>query len=143
MEESELLMTLRIAVTGAEKVESDTMTVQMVFFGGTAEGLYFTGTIGPGGVHTQRYPAGGKGTLSARYMLSGTDCEVRACRMFIENNTAAGADDGRTEPHIVTDSDALRWMERARLYGTVSVESGSPVIRIFRMPQDVGGSRAV
>ncbi|HCE74419.1 MAG TPA: hypothetical protein DEP67_08350, partial [Lachnospiraceae bacterium] len=57
----------------------------------------------------------------ARYIMRGTDLSGRPCSIFIENNGMA-AEDGRirTVPRILTDSDALSYLETAELRGSVS-----------------------
>ena len=85
-------------------------TARMVTFHGSAGGEFFTGTILPGAVDTQKILKGGERSLSARYILEGTDYLGQKCRIFIENN-AVLSEDGRigyTTPTILTDSKALR-----------------------------------
>ena len=61
-------------------------------------------------------------SLSARYILEGTDRNGKECRIFIENNGTADKE-GRieyTKPKIITDSESLGWMETADLTGTIT-----------------------
>ena len=94
----------------------------MVSFTGTVDCPNFHGVILPGGVDTQRM-VDGHLTLSARYMLEGTDADGNACRVFIENNGATDdpAQPMTTTPVIFTDSPALQWLETAALRGTWSL----------------------
>lgn len=58
-------------------------------------------------------------TLSARYIMEGTDDEGNECSIYVENN---GIDNGNmvTEPTIITDNPRWAWIETAPLHGTVS-----------------------
>lgn len=116
-----------VNVIGCQEVVSEKETVRMLSFDGTCDGPYFKGTILSGGVDTQRVDSAGKGTLSARYMIEGTDCEGNACRLFIENNAPTG---GTTTPVIVTDSPVLKWMETAKLQGRIECPGGQLTIVI-------------
>ena len=110
-----------VNVTGCHEVVSDGNTVRMLLFDGTCGGPYFNGTILSGGVDTQKGYADGTGTLSARYMIDGTDCEGNACKLFIENNAEFNAP---TVPKILTDSPALKWLESAELEGRLEFPEG-------------------
>ena len=87
----------------------------------------------PGGVDTQRM-VNGHLTLSARYMLEGTDADGNACRVFTENTGATDdpAPPMTTTPVIFTDSPALQWLETAVLRGTLEPHgSDGVIIHIF------------
>ncbi len=113
-----IIMTLTINCTESYEVSTPDKTVRMVLFNGFAEGDFFNGTIIPGGVDTQKCLPDGSGTLSARYILKGTDYEGKECSVFIENSADLGSVD--TRPVIVTDSDALSWLNNADLTGKMS-----------------------
>ena len=80
-----------VNLTGWLEVTSGDRVVKMLPFDGTCDGPYFKGTILQGGVDTQKTDLEGNGTLSARYMIDGVDCEGNKCRMFIENNAKTKA----------------------------------------------------
>lgn len=104
----------------------------MVMFSGTADGPYFQGKILPHGVDTQMRTEGKPVTLSARYILEGTDDQGKPCRIFIENNGTEDPDHViRTRPVIVTDSASLAWMEYADLHGTVEGTADGVIIHIL------------
>lgn len=119
------ILRIHVVLSDCITVEGHAQRVVMLPFTGTCEGSLFTGSILPGGVDTQRIEADGRCALSARYALAGTDCEGRACRLFIENMavTSPGAE-ALTRPCIRTDSPALRWLETADLTGRIEAEDG-------------------
>lgn len=127
------VLKLHINVTGGNTVKAAKGQVNMVMFDGWCEGV-FNGKIMAGGVDTQVYPpedSGKPGTLSARYMLEGTDPSGTACKMFIENNGVFGKDGVTTIPQIYTDSENLRYLESAELYGTLEGQENGVLITIF------------
>ena len=63
--------------------------------------------------------------------MQGIDHTGRGCRIFIENNGIMYAGETITRPVIYTDSIALKWMETASMYGTLTVVEGQPVITIY------------
>ena len=105
--------------------------VQMISFDGRCDGDYFRGEILPGGVDTQIYYKDQPSKLSARYLVQGIDHTGRGCRIFIENTGIMYAGETITRPVIYTDSIALKWMETASMYGTLTVVEGQPVITIY------------
>ncbi len=126
------VLTIEVDLTGVEKVQGPGAEACMILFGGRATGEEFTGTILAGGVDTQVEYAGAPRTLSARYMLEGTDPEGNACRVFIENNGTADADGRvtRTRPRIITDSPCLAYLQDADLEGSIEPREGGVLIRI-------------
>ena len=125
------VLKLYIHVNGCEKVESECATVQMISFDGRCDGDYFRGEILPGGVDTQIYYKDQPSKLSARYLVQGIYHTGRGCRIFIENNGIMYDGETITRPVIYTDSIALKWMETASMYGTLTVVEGQPVITIY------------
>ena len=111
-----IILDLTVHVTGVQEVRSPSCTARMILFDGHCSGDYFQGEIEPGGVDTQYLAPDGQGTLSARYMLSGTDCEGKPARIFIENNARTGEE---THPTIRTDSACLAFLESAQLVGHI------------------------
>ena len=117
------VLKLYIHVNGCEKVESECAAVQMISFDGRCDGDYFRGEILPGGVDTQIY--------YKDQLVQGIDHTGRRCRIFIENNGIMYDGETITRPIIYTDSIALKWMETASMYGTLTVVEGQPVITIY------------
>lgn len=115
------VLRIYVNVTGFYEVVSGDRTIRMLPFEGTCDGPFFKGNILPGGVDTQKGYADGTGTLSARYMIEGTDCEGNACKLFIENNAKFN---NYTVPTIITDSPALKWLETADLQGRLEFPDG-------------------
>jgi len=125
------ILTIHVTITGMEEVKGKNKEALMILFSGKVEGPYFTGTILPGGVDTQKEEKGSPRTLSARYILQGTDSMGQSCRIFIENNgiVEEKASSFKTTPTIITDSKNLAWMETALLEGEViPMESGVKVL---------------
>ena len=83
------------------------------------------------GFYTQIYYKDQPSKLSARYLVQGIDHTGRGCRIFIENNGIMYDGETITRPVIYTDSIALKWMETASMYGTLTVVEGQPVITIY------------
>jgi len=114
------LMRIRVEIQQALALDSEMGRVQMIPFSGRVESSLFTGVILPGGVDTQTYNPEGEGSLSARYMLRGTDCEGKTCTLFIDNCAQVNhGGETITRPRIMTDSKALRWLESASLTGRI------------------------
>lgn len=125
--------TIQVAITGTTQVQGARGNGNMVAFTGRVDCPLFQGVILPGGIDTQTMVKGHL-TLSARYILEGTDSTGRQGRIFIENN--GESDDPAapmiTHPRIFTDCLSLQWLEEASLYGTLEPLSQSEVcIHIF------------
>lgn len=121
---------LYINVTRMHQIISEGKCVNMLLFDGECTGEYFQGKILSGGVDTQQVDLEGKGTLSARYMLEGTDREGVPCKVFIENNGETGSENMLTRPRIFTDSESLKWLEKAQLTGRILFEEEQLIISI-------------
>ena len=118
---SKLVLTVDVVLDEVIEVNGSRGKAAMILFHGESNCENFRGKVLPGGVDTQKEPAGEKRLLSARYVLEGKDKDGKECRIFIENNGVVdkpGADI-KTTPDIYTDSEALKWLETAQLYGTV------------------------
>ncbi len=115
-----------VDITGCHVLHSEKGTVNMVTFGGWCECPFFRGRILPGGVDTQHYPSGKPGTLSARYMLEGTDESSTPCRLFIDNCGEQG--DDFTTPRFLTDSPRLKWLEDTPFTGRIEGREGGVII---------------
>ncbi len=110
--DKKLLMSIRIEINGpALHMKGENAEVLMIPFQGSVESELFTGIVEPCGVDTQIVNAAGVRHLSARYMLTGKDCEGKDAHIYIENNgwIDAAAEPGpfRALPTIYTDSAAL------------------------------------
>jgi len=129
------ILRIWVQVTQSIEVRGDTQYVLMLPFTGRCDSPMFTGEILPGGVDTQRTGADHRTMLSARYTLSGTDAQGKACRLFIENlAVCAPGVETITHPTIRTDSECLRWLETADLTGRI--EGFSDHIEIVITSQD-------
>ncbi len=137
--DKEEVLRVHVATREASVLENEEGdTVVMIPFGGYATGRYFEGTVLEGGVDTQIISRSGGGhTLSARYMLRGTDRDGQACELYIENN--GNFDPGltdvmfRTAPRIVTNSKALSFLNGEPLIGEGLPADSGVEIRIYRM----------
>lgn len=127
------VLKLFINITEINKVESEEYSAVMIMFNGRCEGSYFQGEILNGGVDTQIIQKDGTGTLSARYIIEGTDFEGNACRLFIENNGVIKESGIVTKPKILTDSPVLKWMERDELTGYINDTDGQLIITILKL----------
>lgn len=126
------IMRIHVILDSLEEVHGHRGSVVFIPFHGTAEGPCFNGSVLPGGVDTQIQPEGMQKTLSARYILEGTDSSGTPCRIFIENNgTVPVSGTLHTVPRIITDSKELAWLEDAKLSGTVSPENEGVLISLF------------
>jgi hypothetical protein len=99
---------------------SDSASASMIGFSCTADSDTFKGKgVNNSFVDTRNQFKGQVQTLSARYILEGTDDEGNECKVYVENN---GIDNGDmiTEPTIITDNPKWAWIETAPLHGTVS-----------------------
>lgn len=127
------VLTILVDITGTTQVEGGRGVSNLVAFTGRVECPNFHGVILPGGVDTQTM-VNGHLTLSARYVLEGTDGTGHAGRIFIENN--GETDDPvapmTTRPRIFTDCPSLQWLENADLCGTLEPRGTDGVcIHIF------------
>ncbi|MCT2536114.1 DUF3237 domain-containing protein [Aquibacillus koreensis] len=112
-------------------------SVVMITFSGNVTGEYFEGEVLDGGVDTQVISKSGNvHTLSARYMIEGTDFTGSPCKMFIENNgTATSNKEGilfRTYPKIITNSEALAFLHDDILVAEAIHRETTIDIKIFR-----------
>ncbi len=113
-------------------------SVVMITFNGNATGNYFNGKIQEGGVDTQIINKScDRHTLSARYIMEGTDYTGTPCKIFIENNGNAKSDSKgvlfQTYPKIITNSEALAFLNDASFVAeAVEGETGLQ-IRIYRL----------
>lgn len=126
------LLTINIDITGAQSVQGHTGIANMILFSGDCDCDLFKGKILPGGVDTQSAWKDHPYMLSARYIMEGIDCDNKPCRMFIENNGFPKEGEiTTTTPKILTDSDALSYLENTTLSGTITPKENGVVIHIF------------
>jgi len=129
MMEQTPVLTVRVLTKPEKTVRGKKRDVVIVPFTGTAEGPMFTGLVSGEGVDTQKYDKEGRGLLSARYLLEGTDMTGRPCRIFIENE---GSFDRGFRPLIVTDSPSLAFLEDMDARATVEPAPDGVTVRIFK-----------
>lgn len=88
MKKGKLVLELMVETFPERIVELDSEIghVKMIPFAGKASGELFQGVIEPCGVDTQWTNAADVRHMSARYMLTGTDCAGQPCHIYIENN---------------------------------------------------------
>jgi hypothetical protein len=130
------VLRFQIALDAAYEVKSEKGTALMILFHGDVDCDNFHGKVLPGGVDTQVQYHGEKRTLSARYILEGTDIDGCPCRIFVENEGMIEAEDKPiyTRPRIITDSIALKYLECAELQGQVCGDNqGGVTIIIFQV----------
>ena len=124
---NEAIITINVTTYEAEMSEGKDSKVVMIPFSATASGEYFTGKTVANGVDTQITTKNGF-SLSARYMLEGTDRSGKQCRLFIENN---GTSLDNCVPKIYTDSKELSFLESARLTAEAECVEEGVVVRIY------------
>lgn len=123
----ELIVTINVTTYDSQMLDGRNSRVVMIPFSCEAEGNYFNGKSVADGVDTQITSADGF-SLSARYMLEGTDRCGKSCRLFIENN---GTSLDNCVPKIYTDSDELAFLEKAKLTADVECVENGVVVRIY------------
>ncbi|MBQ8786317.1 MAG: hypothetical protein IJZ61_01630 [Oscillospiraceae bacterium] len=123
----ELIVTINVATYKAQMLEGRNSRVAMIPFSGEAKGEYFNGKTVSDGVDTQITSSEGF-SLSARYMLEGTDIKGKKCRLFIENN---GTSLDNCVPKIYTDSETLAFLENAKLTANVECVENGVVVKIY------------
>lgn len=123
----ELIVTINVTTYEAQMLEGRNSRVVMIPFSCEAKGDYFNGKSVADGVDTQISTAG-KFSLSARYMLEGTDRSGKSCRLFIENN---GTSLDNCIPKIYTDSEELAFLEGAKLTADVECVESGVIVRIY------------
>lgn len=106
--------------TTLHSVEGNTCRVDMQYFNGEAAGEYFNGSTKNEGTTVIKDYRNGEKQFCARYILSGTDMSGKQCSIFIEDNGTESTSGIVTKPTILTDSDALSWLETADLQGRVT-----------------------
>ena len=129
---SKLVLEIEVDIDQTYNVKGSNGSATMILFHGKANCDNFKGEILPGGVDTQKEIGGNARTLSARYCLEGTDSTGTFCHMFIENNGTMSGGAMKTTPIILTDSYALKFLETAKLSGTIGARAGGVLISIYQ-----------
>ncbi len=113
------LFVFNISIGPSYAVEGATANSSMIHFGAESDCANFRGEGLDDFADTRKQFFGQVQSLSARYILEGTDVNGDPCKIYVENN---GIDDNGmvTEPIIITDSPEYAWIETAPLHGTVS-----------------------
>ena len=124
---SELIITINVTTYEAHSLEGENSRVVMIPFSCEATGKYFNGKTVSDGVDTQITTVEGF-SLSARYMLEGTDRKGERCRLFIENN---GTSLDNCVPKIYTDSKELAFLENVKLAASVECVENGVVVKIY------------
>jgi len=115
------LFVFNIGIGGSVGVDGNVGSGSMIYFSCSSNTNMFkgSGVVDYRFVDTRKQFDGQVQTLSARYILQGTDKNGKPCKVYVENN---GIDDNGmvTEPIIITDCPDYAWIETAPLHGTVS-----------------------
>lgn len=108
------ILDIKIDMIGERlRMEGENGTVVMIPFKGSVDCELFKGIVEPCGVDTQITNAAHVRHMSARYMLSGVDCEGQEAHIYVENNGWFDESKGpmkmpfHTVPTFYTDSKAL------------------------------------
>ena len=125
----ELLLVINVTCREAQQVKGKNTRVVMIPFEAEAIGPAFRGRSVGTGVDTQTITSDGAFTLSARYMLEGTDAHGNPCRLFIENN---GSWEKGFRPLLVSDSPELCRLEDEALSAEVEGREGGVKITIYK-----------
>lgn len=104
--------------------------VSMVLFHGTVESDFFNGNILPGGVDTQIVEDDGHWTLSARYIIDGTDKDGTPTRIFVQNDGYMENDRVVTKPRFITANLKLKFLETNSFTGSLEGAPGGVTITI-------------
>ncbi len=123
-----LILEINVKTLEAEVLGGDNTRVVTIPFSAESDGEYFKGRTITNGVDTQILTKDGGFTLSARYMLTGTDSSGNKCKLFIENN---GTSLDNCTPKIYTDSEELKFMENSELSASVECVENGVIVRIY------------
>ena len=135
----EELFTVHVKIENSIKLQNtDGESVVMITFGGRVSGTYFEGNLLEGGVDTQIIgKAGGRHSLSARYMMQGVDHMGQSCENYIENNGYIGESNSgrlfRTSPRMITNSKALSFLNTDAFIGEGYSTADGVDIKIFKV----------
>ena len=127
-----LVLSIEVDIDQSYQVNGGNGSATMILFHGKSDCENFKGKVLAGGVDTQKQIGGEARTLSARYILEGTDYKGNPCKIFIENNGTMQGAEMKTKPIILTDSTHLKWLETADLYGTITGRAGGVLIQFYQ-----------
>lgn len=116
---SKEVFVFNIDIGASEEVKGSNGNASMIHFRGSSDCAAFKGKIVSDCADTRLQYSGQVQTLSARYILEGTDADGDPCKIYVENN---GIDDNGmvTEPTIITDNPDFAGLRPHPLHGTVS-----------------------
>ena len=123
-----LMMEINVTLYPAETVEGENERIVMIPFSAETHGELFSGRTQINGIDTQHFFTDGSMSLSARYILHGTDKYGNKCRIFIENN---GSSPDNCIPSICTDSPSLIFPKSMMLSSNVEMCENGVIVRIF------------
>lgn len=130
----EPIIVVDVILDNFSKFEADNFFVQQISFHGTFHCDYGKGVIMPGGVDTQMQVGNDPYTLSARYILEGEDTTGKVFHIYIENNgIMTGSEITETTPIIYTDYEKYKYLEHAKLRGTVNPAENGVQIQIYEV----------
>lgn len=128
-----LVLQIEVLLDAFNTVKGENGEATMILFHGNFTSEYGSGVVLPGGVDTQVEYKGQKRSLSARYILQGTDKAGKVFNIFVENNGECSGDmPFITTPKVLTDCKDLAFLEKDLLQGEVhSAGEGKVLIKIF------------
>lgn len=126
---------------GTVTLSGEIGSVRMIPFKGTAAGPIFNGIIEPCGVDTQITDQNEVRHMSARYMLTGKDCDGRECHVYVENEgwftDGARPRPFKTVPAFMTDSPILApILHRNQFTGEGLRDENGLCIRFYELGED-------
>lgn len=131
--EGTLIFTINVTLYDTYHLEGSETSVNMIAFSAVIDDELFRGSTVTNGFDTQLCTAESF-SLSARYMLEGTDRSGSKCRIFIENN---GTSTDNCHPRIFTDSKELSFLEHTKLFSVVLPSDEGVTIKIYSQGPEV------
>lgn len=123
----EKILTINVKTEAPTFIKGSTKNILSIPFTAEAVGPAFFGETVGVGVDTQKIKDG-KAFLSARYILRGKDFNGTDSTLFIENN---GESLESCRPMLVTDSEALAYLETSDLKAVVTPNNGGVTVSIY------------
>lgn len=120
------VLKIEVTITNSFSVVGGSEEVKLLNFTAKASGL-FSGETAFVGTDTQ-WISKERTFLSARYLLTGKDFTGKECSLFVQNE--GNAKEGFF-PKLVTDSENLRFLEKAKLTSALVNEDGKLFVKIF------------
>ena len=107
---------IRIDFENYSEMKNSEQIVKIISFGGICDSKYFQGKVMSGGTDVQILKKDGTGTVSARYILEGTDRSGARCKVYVANEGIIDiAGQMQTNPKILTDSRELSWLHTEKM----------------------------